>query len=297
MTVKIACLQMNSGPDVSDNLSFIEQHARLAASQGVKILQLPENYAQMPANAKQQVMEVDKQGEIQQFLSKLASSSGLSIIAGALPVRDTENSVQNPYARCLVFDQHGARIAHYDKIHLFNVQLPDGGEYRESDRFSPADFSSTSLVVSEIASVQVGLSICYDLRFPEQYRKMAEQGAQLLSVPSAFTYETGEAHWFTLLRARAIENLCYVFAAAQTGVHASGRRTWGHSLIIDPWGEVLAQARAGQLRILCVLHFEDAGIVDFDDEQRLVFGAGLCIVGCHPGSHVQCGTGNYRHDR
>ncbi len=242
MSLRIGCLQMCSGPDVDDNLKFIDQQLKLAAQKGVELVQLPENFAQMPLSAKNQVIEVDSTGAIQDFLRAAAKRYKLALIAGAIPIKEHAGSDANPVARCLLIDSNGGVVSRYDKIHLFNVQLPDGKHYRESDRFSPANSLAENLRVSEVAGVQLGLSICYDLRFPEMYRLLTEKGAELISVPSAFTYETGRAHWATLLKARAIENLCFVFAAAQTGEHASGRRTWGHSMIISPWGEVLAQA-------------------------------------------------------
>jgi len=242
VTIRLACLQMNSGPDVAQNLEFIRQHAIQAATAKVDILQLPECFAQMPASAAQQIKEVHGVGEIQTFLKGLANELTLNIVAGALPIVASPDDPNHPYARCVVIDSSGQAIGHYDKIHLFDVALPDGSAYRESDRFSPAKPEGGTLKLVDIAGVQLGLTICYDLRFPELYRALTQRGAQLFAVPSAFTYDTGRAHWETLLRARAIENLSYVFAAAQTGEHASGRRTWGHSMIIDPWGEVLAQA-------------------------------------------------------
>ncbi len=233
---------MCSGPDVDNNLNFIDQQLRLAVDKGVELVQLPENFAQMPLSAKTQVIEVDGAGAIQDFLRTAAKRHKLALIAGAIPIKEHADSDANPFARCLLIDRNGEVVSQYDKIHLFNVQLPDGKHYCESDRFSPAHSIAENLRVGEVAGVQLGLSICYDLRFPEMYRLLAEKGAELISVPSAFTYETGRAHWATLLKARAIENLSFVFAAAQTGEHASGRRTWGHSMIVSPWGEVLAQA-------------------------------------------------------
>lgn len=250
--MRVACLQMNSGPSVPENLAYIDTQLKAASQQGVDLIQLPENFAQMPKSANDQVVEVDGTGEIQHFLANAAAQYQITIVAGAMPIVDpasgSNTASAKPFARCLIYDHSGERLGHYDKIHLFNVQLPNGSHYRESDRFSPARQPSEALVVTEInarqhaKSVQLGLSICYDLRFPEHYRRLMELGAQLVSVPSAFTYETGQLHWQTLLMARAVENLNFVFAAAQTGHHASGRRTWGHSMIVDPWGKILACA-------------------------------------------------------
>lgn len=244
--VRIACLQMNSSNDVQDNLAFIERELEQAKSLNIDLLQLPENFAQMPQTSAQQVIETMGQGQIQDFLCAQAKKNSINLIAGAMPILDNSKrdgaSADKPFARSLLISNKGEVQAVYDKIHLFNVTLPNGEGYREADRFAASMLQQNQLTTHSIAGLRLGLSICYDLRFPEQYRALAAQGLDLVSVPAAFTYETGKKHWQTLLQARAIENLCYVFAAAQTGEHANGRCTWGHSMIIDPWGEVLAQA-------------------------------------------------------
>jgi nitrilase len=245
MSIKIACLQMNSGAEVAANLTFINDQLRSAMRQGVEIVQLPENFAQMPKHASEQVVETPLKGKIQDFLIAKATEYQVTIIAGSLPVRVSPELEINPVARCVVVSSQGQLLANYDKIHLFDVDLPSGTSYRESDRYSSGATDKSNRVVVRLGAqtpIQVGLSICYDLRFPELYRELTLKGAELISVPSAFTFDTGKAHWETLLRARAIENQAYVFAAAQTGKHANGRMTWGHSMIIDPWGEILAQA-------------------------------------------------------
>lgn len=242
MKCKIACLQMNSSPDVSENLDFVESQLVLAKAQNIDLVQLPENFAQMPASSKTQVIETEGSGQIQDFLSRAAAQHQITLIAGSVPIRVAEHINQNPYARSIVIDSAGHKCAHYDKIHLFDVQLASGMQYRESDRYAPGLTDEQNIVVTKVAGLRLGLSICYDLRFPELYRKQARLGVDLISVPSAFTYDTGQAHWQTLLCSRALENLSYVFAAAQTGEQANGRRSWGHSMIISPWGEILAAA-------------------------------------------------------
>jgi nitrilase len=178
---------------------------------------------------------------VQDFLARTARELKLWIIAGSVPIvlAPGERSAQ----ACLVYGADGVRRARYDKIHLFDVELPERQEsYRESAYMAPGD----ATVVIDTPAGRLGLSICYDLRFPELYRRLVASGAQWLVVPAAFTAPTGEAHWEPLLRARAIENLCYVVASGQCGLHPSGRRTWGHSVIIDFWGQIIAELPEGE---------------------------------------------------
>ncbi|GHA11758.1 amidohydrolase [Arenicella chitinivorans] len=239
---------MNSGPDVAENLAFIT--ASLRAEPDLDLLLLPENAVQMPATRDHQYVEPATGGEVQRALSRLAADTGTAIVLGALAVLVEPNP--KPFARSLLFDQQGRLCHTYDKLHLFDVDTGDSRQhrYRESETYqagplTQAQASPKALTIGDL-SVQLGLSICYDLRFPEMYRALVQRGAQILCVPAAFTYETGQAHWATLLRARAIENQVYVLAAAQHGIHANGRQTWGHSMIVDPWGEVIVQQNTGQ---------------------------------------------------
>ena len=248
MTVSIACLQMNSGPDVAENLAFVE--SSLAASDGLDILLLPENFAQMPARRSDQYIESPQSGEVQSGLSRMAEDHQVVIIAGSVPIQTADS--EKPYARSLVFDRRGKQVGYYDKLHLFDVETGAGSDsrYRESATYchgavGPESKQPVSLDFGAF-DLQLGLTICYDLRFPELYRALAANQAQLICVPSAFTFETGQAHWEPLLRARAIENQVFIAAAAQTGEHANGRKTWGHSMIIDPWGNILAEKKDGQ---------------------------------------------------
>ena len=241
-TALVAAVQMNSGNDCDANLASARRLLQAAADQGARLALLPENFSLMALRDadRRAHAEADGSGPVQEFLARTAAQLGMWIVAGSVPLARApgERSAQS----CLVYDASGARVARYDKIHLFDVELPDRAEsYRESAHMAPGD----TVVVLDTPAGRLGLSICYDLRFPELYRRLQAAGAQWLVVPAAFTAATGEAHWEPLLRARAIENLCYVVASAQYGVHPNGRQTWGHSMIIDYWGRVLTQLPAG----------------------------------------------------
>ena len=230
---RIAAVQMVSGPDVGANLVEADRLIGEAATAGARLVVLPEYFPLIATDktAKIAIRERDGEGPIQAFLKDAARRHKVWLIGGSCPLlADVPDKVRNT---TLVFDDTGRRVARYDKIHLFGFQK--GGErYDESATIE----AGSDVVTFESPCGSVGLSICYDLRFPELYRAMGE--VDLIVVPAAFTYTTGRAHWEVLLRARAIENQCYVLASAQGGVHPSGRRTWGESLIIDPWGDVLA---------------------------------------------------------
>lgn len=235
----LACLQMNSSDQLEENLEFVDQHLAEARNAGVKLVLLPENFANMPAKSSQLHVEDHTGGRVQSFLAEKSRQYQLVIVAGSVAIRS--NSEDKPSARCLVYGPTGELLASYEKIHLFDVDLPGRESYRESASYAAGDTKPANLVVANTAFAKLGLTICYDLRFPEMYRQLTDLGAEVMLVPAAFTYRTGEAHWRTLLRARAIENQVYVMAAAQAGNHASGRQTWGHSMIIDPWGEIIAE--------------------------------------------------------
>ena len=243
--MKVAAIQMVSTPDVSTNLAAAAQLLHQAAQQGAELAVLPEYFCVMGLKDtdKLALQEPLGDGPIQRFLSQQARALGLWLVGGTLPLAagDTADASHVRNA-CLVFDPSGQRVARYDKIHLFRFE--QGQEaYDETRVLLPGNQPvSFSLPSRDGHTYTVGLSVCYDLRFPELYRALK---ADLLLVPSAFTYTTGQAHWDILLRARAIENLTFVLAAAQGGVHANGRRTWGHSLVASPWGQVLAQHAEG----------------------------------------------------
>ena len=239
---KCAAIQMASSPSISSNLLEADKLIGEAAKAGAKLVALPENFALMGEHESDKIKakEVDGSGPIQSFLSSVAKKYGVWVVGGTIPIAgDDANKVR---ATCLVYDDKGARVARYDKVHLFDVSVPGTQEiYRESDSIEAGD---TPLVI-DTPFGKLGVAVCYDLRFPEFFRSMGKQGMEILVIPSAFTAETGAAHWELLLRARAVENLCYVIAPNQGGFHLNGRRTFGHSMIIDPWGVVLDCYKTG----------------------------------------------------
>ena len=241
----IAALQMSSTDDVTENLQIVKNLLAIAKQKAIDVVVLPENFAQMPKSERQRldIAEEDGKGEIQEFLATQANLNNVWIIAGTIPLLCSESD--KVFASCLVYDNHGARQARYDKIHLFDVVLNNGKRYAESDGFIHGAIDNNIQAV-ETPWGKIGLSVCYDIRFPELYRALSEQDVAAFVVPSAFTYETGESHWELLLRARAVENMSYVIGAGQFGKHANGRSTWGHSMIVDPWGNVMAMQSEGQ---------------------------------------------------
>ena len=238
----VAALQMCSGEERAANLATAGRLLESAAAQGARVAVLPENFSMMARRDadRRALAEADGQGEVQAFLARRARELQLWIVAGSVPIANAPG--ERISQSCLVYDPHGERVARYDKIHLFDVDLPEKQEsYRESAHMAPGH----DIVALDTPAGKLGLSICYDLRFPELYRRLLDAGAQWLVVPAAFTATTGAAHWEPLLRARAIENLCFVVASGQWGEHANGRRTYGHSMIIDYWGRILAQQAEG----------------------------------------------------
>ena len=238
-----AAIQLSSVADRDANLATAAQLLRQAATAGAALAVLPENFAFMGAKERDKlaIAEADGQGPIQEFLAATARELKLWIVAGTVPLA-VPGDPGKVYAACLVYDAQGRRAARYDKIHLFDVEVPGGDRYRESATIARGALDA---VVVQTPVGRLGLSVCYDLRFPELYRALAAQGAEVLCVPAAFTARTGQAHWEPLLRARAIENQCFLLAPGQHGTHAGGRSTHGHSLILDPWGEILAQQADG----------------------------------------------------
>ncbi len=237
-----AVIQMTSGAEVHENLHTASQLLQQAARQGAQLAALPENFALMGMSDQDKfaIAENDHDGPMQRWLADTARELGLWIVAGTLPLKLPNKSRVAP--ACLVVNAQGERVARYDKMHLFDVEVDDATRsYRESDTIAPGK----NVVVIDTPIGRLGLAICYDLRFPELFRQMSQQGAEVFVLPSAFTVPTGAAHWDVLLRARAIENLCYLLAPAQTGLHTNGRETWGHSMIVDSWGELLACRATG----------------------------------------------------
>lgn len=234
---RVAVVQLNGRADWQANRPVVTALIERAAGQGADVVVLPENLLAMPARPRELLaMDADSKRAAGE-LAALARAQGVWLVAGTLPVRPEDGDDERVAARTLVIDAQGETVAHYDKIHLFDITLPDGREaYRESTVFRPGDVP----VVVDTPAGRLGLATCFDLRFPELFRRLADLGAEWFCLPSAFTEATGRAHWEVLLRARAVENGCWVAAPAQVGVHADGRRTWGHSMLVDPWGSVLA---------------------------------------------------------
>ncbi|GAB4167183.1 MAG: carbon-nitrogen hydrolase family protein [Rhodocyclaceae bacterium] len=234
----VAAVQMVSGPDVARNCADAGRLVAEAARRGAALVVLPEYFPLMGMSERDKIAASEPEGEgpIQRFLAETAARHGVWLVGGSVPL-----AVANPDKvsnSCLVFDPSGSRVARYDKVHLFDYD--DGVQsYKESETIEPGSRVS----VFEAPLGRIGLSICYDLRFPELYRAMGV--VDLIVVPAAFTYTTGQAHWELLLRARAVENQCYVVSSAQGGHHANGRVTYGHSMIVDPWGEVLDRLDSG----------------------------------------------------
>ncbi len=238
----VSCIQMASGPNVGPNLLEAERLISMAVDKGAQMVVLPENFAIMgkEESDKVAVREANGEGPVQAFLSQQANKHGIWIVGGTVPmVAEADDKIR---AACLLFDDKGHQVARYDKIHLFDVSVVDSDEsYTESDTIEAGD----QAVVVDTPFGKLGLTVCYDLRFPELFRTMLDQGMELLALPSAFTAITGSAHWETLVRARAIENLCYVMAAGQGGYDFNGRETYGHSMIVDPWGQVMNELANG----------------------------------------------------
>jgi len=232
-----ACIQLTAGPDLAPNIAVAAERIREAHALGAELVLTPENTTMIePRRAlllEKAVPEARHPG-VPAF-AELAAELGIWLLIGSLAIKVEAARCAN---RSYLFDPKGRIAARYDKIHMFDVDLASGERYRESASFRPG----SAAIFADLPWGRLGLTICYDLRFPQLYRALAQAGADFISVPSAFTRPTGEAHWQVLLRARAIETGCYILAPAQCGEHAEGRKTWGHSLIVSPWGEILAEA-------------------------------------------------------
>jgi len=238
---RVAAIQMTSGPDVEANLEVAGTLIARAAGEGAGLVALPENFGLIGRRERDKLAhaEADGQGPMQDFLAGAARAHGVWLVGGSVPLA-TERG-DRVRQSLLVHDGTGQRVARYDKIHLFDVELDSGETYRESGTIEPGD----TVVSVDSPFGRLGLSVCYDLRFPELYRRLVAEGATVMLVPSAFTKATGRTHWEPLLRARAIENLAYVMAPAQGGMHNNKRETWGHAMIVDPWGTILAEREDG----------------------------------------------------
>jgi predicted amidohydrolase len=253
--VRAAVVQMTSTADVEANLARAEALVAAAAAEGASFVGLPENFAFLRSEGEPVPEAQDLDGPWVQRLSGLARRHSLTLLLGSLPEKiPGERKIHNT---SVLLGPDGQRVASYRKIHLFDIDLPGMEHLKESRAVVPG----TEVVVAEAAFGRVGLSVCYDLRFPELYRRLAGEGARILAVPSAFTARTGRAHWELLLRARAVENLAYVFAPAQVGVHGMNRASWGHAMLVGPWGEVLAEVKDGEGFAIADL--------DFDGQDRM----------------------------
>lgn len=233
----VACVQLRTGRDMNRNIAEAGALITQAAEAGATFIATPETTHLMELSSKAlfaQVQSEDEDPGLQAFRA-LAKDLSVSLLIGSLAIRVSDQKVAN---RSFVIDSNGGIAASYDKIHMFDVDLAGGESYRESRNYQAGDRA----VVAHLPSAKLGLTICYDLRFPYLYRMLAQAGVDIISVPAAFTRPTGEAHWEVLLRARAIETGCFVIAPAQGGTHENGRETYGHSMIVSPWGEVLAEA-------------------------------------------------------
>jgi predicted amidohydrolase len=244
--VKVAVVQMVSGREPALNLEAAARLVAEAAAQGAQLVVLPENFAVYNPVDLPSLAEVagDTSAPFQSFLSRLAMQHDIWLVGGSIPVRPARaDSDPRVFSSCLVYGPDGELVARYDKLHLFDVDITDAqGRYRESERFRHGD----SVVTFDTPFGRVGLAVCYDLRFPELFRALTDIGAEIIVLPSAFTRLTGQAHWEILVRARAIENTCYLLAAGQGGRHDARRETFGHSMVVDPWGVVIAALGEGE---------------------------------------------------
>jgi predicted amidohydrolase len=238
MILKAGVVQTRTGLDRNANAQALAEAAARLAAKGAEIVFLPEMCGLLDRNSARLAASVSGEGSDPAVaaLRAVARECGVAIAIGSLALRDDDGAAAGRLAnRSILLGEDGAILARYDKIHLFDVDLPDGSRYRESASFAPGDRAA----IAELPWGRLGLSICYDVRFPALYHALAQAGAAVIAVPAAFTVPTGRAHWHILLRARAIETGCFLVAAAQTGRHEDGRETYGHSLVVDPWGEVL----------------------------------------------------------
>lgn len=253
---RAAVIQMCSGSDLEANLAVAGRLLEAAAEAGARLAVLPENFSFLGRGEVDRIAFAERPGSgpVQEFLAARARELGLWIVGGTLPV--LEAGEPRPRAASMLFDDAGQAVARYDKLHLFDVSVPGADEgYRESAGTAPG----RGMVVADSPTGRLGMAVCYDVRFPELFRVMADAGVEAIALPAAFTVPTGRAHWELLVRARAVENLSFVLAAAQWGAHESGRTTWGDSMIIDYWGQVLARRTEGVGIAVANLDFEAQG--------------------------------------
>ncbi len=254
--LRVACVQLRSGEDAAANVATATRLIRDAHAAGATFIATPENTAMMSADggAKPALSFAEKDDPALPAFTALVRELGIWLLIGSLAIKVSETKTAN---RSFLIGPDGAIAARYDKIHLFDVDLPSGETYRESKTVR----AGSEAVVADTPWAKLGLTVCYDLRFPHLYWTLAKRGAKILTVPSAFTATTGRAHWHVLLRARAIETGCFIIAPAQGGMHASGRETYGHSLIAGPWGQVLAEAGTEPGLVTADLDLQEVGAV------------------------------------
>lgn len=249
--VQAAALQMASGPNVTANLLEAGRLIKAVVAKGAQLVVLPENFAFMGQGCNElvSIAEEPGTGPIQHFLRDQAREHGIWLVGGTTPLISPSN--ERVRSACLIYNSAGELAGRYDKIHLFDVHLAEANEdYSESKAIEPGD----APLVMDTPFGRLGVAICYDLRFPELFRALIDQGAEIIALPAAFTATTGRAHWHALVRARAIENLSFIIASAQGGFHVNGRQTFGHSMIVDPWGTILDEAQQGSGFALATLN-------------------------------------------
>lgn len=278
MSHKVAAIQMTSGIDLKSNLEMAKALLAQAASEGASLAVLPEMFPLLGNGAeftwaKNAIQEQPGHGPIQDFIASEAKRHGIWIVAGTIPL--ASEFPEKSYASSIIFDDRGNQIARYDKLHLFDARLNEAESYKESDSTVPGN----NIVVVDTPVGKLGMSVCYDLRFPELYREMFSQGAELFAVPAAFTVPTGKAHWEILMRAAAVQNFAYVIGAAQYGVHGMGRETYGDSMIVAPGGEIISRLPKGPGVITAEI---DLGLVA-QYRHRIP-------VGAHQRIQMDCGT-------
>jgi len=254
---RIAAIQMASGPNVTANLNEAGRWISYAVDAGADLIVLPENFAlmAMQQNDLLSIQESQGVGPVQEFLMNMCNKHRVWIVSGTVPII-TDDS-RHVRAACFLINPDGEIVSRYDKIHLFDVSLEDGERYAESDIIQ----AGNDIIVQDTPFGRMGFAVCYDLRFPEMFRRMVDQGVDLIVIPAAFTALTGKAHWESLVRARAIENLCYVVASAQGGYHANGRETYGDSMIVDPWGEIKDRLARGSGFVIADLDQEKTKLI------------------------------------
>ncbi len=240
---KVSAIQLTSGPNVKGNLYDVKTYIEQIADSSTKLVVLPENFALMPENDEDYIKHAETLGDgpIQDFISELAKTHGLWIVAGTIPIKSSDKN--RVMASTITYNDQGHTESVYNKIHLFDVTLPKSNEsYNESKYFMPGE----EINVIDTPVGRAGIACCYDLRFPELFRLQQKQDIELIIIPASFTEQTGKVHWETLIKARAIENLSFVISACQGGYHINGKKTYGHSMIVNPWGQTLDIIKNGK---------------------------------------------------